>query len=256
MAKKIAILNFKGGVGKTTTAINLGAALAKSKKKVLLIDLDGQCNTSMTLNYNVGDGETIYDALADKDENTEIPVYEYQKNMDFVPASIQLGEIEVEIANRERKEEILKRLVAPIEQAYDFIIIDCPPSEGILNKNAMALVEEVIIPVNGEPYALQGIANMQKRIERIKKIINPNLNIMGYLFTQYDMRLGIHKQLLRDMKDAFAGQIFNTKIKTCTKLKEAPTERQTIFDYAPTCTGAEDYLQFAKEVLSIYKKKG
>lgn len=253
MAIKISILNFKGGVGKTTTAINLSAALALKKKKVLLIDLDGQCNTSLALNYNVGDGETVYDALMDETEQTILPVYDFQKNFDFIPASIQLGSIAEKISNRMRKEEILTRLLKRIEANYDMVIIDCPPSEGILNINAMAASDYIIIPVDGELFSLQGISNITTRVERVKAMINPNLDIMGFLFTRYDSRISITKEIMRNLQDQFPGKVLNTRIRKNAALVKTPILHQTIFDYDPSSNGADDYEQLCKEVLKLCK---
>lgn len=254
MAQKIAILNFKGGVGKTTTAINLSAALALSKKHVLLIDLDGQCNTSLALDYNVGDGNNIYDALMDETEETVLPVYEFDKNFDFVPASIQLGNIAEKISNRFRKEEILSRLIKRIESNYDFIIIDCPPSEGILNFNAMAASDHVIIPVDGELFSLQGITNITTRIQRVKEMMNPNLEILGFLFTQYRANLTMTKQILSTLKDSYPGKVLNSRIRQNSALVKTPAVHQTIFQYDIKSNGAEDYKSLCKEILKRLKK--
>lgn len=255
MAKKIAILNFKGGVGKTTTAINLCAGLAKLKKNTLLIDLDAQRNATLHLGYEIGNGETIYDALMDRTMNTELPIYEYDghKNFDFVPSSIMLREASELLVARMKKEEILKFLVSGVESEYDYIFYDCPPSDGVLNINALCASDGVIIPLNGNDYSLQGITALVERINEVKRLMNPNLEILGFLFTDFDSRLNIHKTSRNEMRDAFPGKVFNALIHRCVRFSETPSLHQTIFDYAPTSTGADDYLQLAKEVIKISK---
>lgn len=252
MAKKIAILNFKGGVGKTTTAINLCDALARTKKRTLLVDLDSQRNSTVHLNYEVGDGDTIYDALMDRSLNTELPIYEYKNNFDFVPSSISLREASELLVARMKKEEILKFLVSGVELDYDYIFYDCPPSDGILNINALSAADGVIIPLNGNDYSLQGITALVERINEVKKLLNPDLQIMGFLFTDYDSRLKIHRSSRDEVRTAFPGMVYNTIIHRCVRFTETPSEHLTIFDYAPQSTGASDYAQLAKE-LTIQK---
>lgn len=249
MANKIAILNFKGGVAKTTTAINLCAALSQMKKKVLLIDLDGQCNSSIHLGYNVGDGETVYDALMDKDENTPLPIYEFDKNFDFVPADDGLGEAGELLVARVRKEEILKGLIADIEDQYDFIIIDCPPTKGILNDNAIVSINNIIIPIDSGTYSLQGLTKIVQRIEYLKKKINPEINLMGFLFTMYEQRLQLNRDAMYAIKDAFPGKVFNARIRRCEAVRKAADQHQTIFQYDNKSNAALDYTQLAKEII-------
>lgn len=254
MAKTIAILNFKGGVGKTTTAINLGAALRLLRKKVLLIDLDFQCNTTYTLNFEVGDGETVYDALVAKDGSVELPIYEYRDGFDFVPASIQLETVGEQLVNRLRKEEILKRVVAPYDGLYDYILIDCPPNGGILNINAMSASDSLLVPIDCEVYSLQGMKMITDKFREVKEYINPELEIEGYLLTRYDGRLGLHKMAAAQMHQKYPGQVFNARIRRNTDLSKTPAEHQTIFEYNPQAIGAEDYMQLAREITGIKKR--
>lgn len=249
MAKKIAILNFKGGVGKTTTAINLCAGLAKKKKRTLLIDLDAQHNSSFHLGYEVKDGENIYDALLDRTMNTELPIYEYQKNFDFVPSSIMLREAAEMLVARLKREEILKYLVTSVESDYDYIMYDCPPADGVLNINALCAADAIIVPVKPDDYSLQGITALVERINEIKRLYNPKLDIMGFLFVDYNSQLNMHKSSRNEMRDAFPNKIFNAIINRCVRFTETPSFHQTIFDYAPTSSGAGDFMQLTNEIL-------
>lgn len=265
MAKKIAILNFKGGVGKTTTAINLCAGLARMKKKALLIDLDAQRNATLHLGYEIGDGKTVFDALVDRNAQTELPIYTFQKNFDFVPANIMLSETSELLAVRDCKEGILQDLIMGtvndkgqsvlrgVNDEYDYIIIDCPPGNGVLNTNALTAADGVIIPLKGDDYSLQGITSITERINIIRRRLNKNLQVLGFLFTDYDMRLSIHKLSRNEMKEAFPNKVFNSIIHRCVRFTETPSVHQTIFDYAPKCSGADDYMQLVKEVVKILK---
>lgn len=253
MAKTIAILNFKGGVGKTTTAINLGAALHLLKKKVLLVDLDFQCNTTYTLNFEVGDGETIFDALTAK-EPAELPIYEFKDGFDFVPASIQLENVGEQLVNRLRKEEILKRIIQPYAELYDYVLLDCPPNGGILNINAMSASDSILVPIDCEVYSLQGMKMITDKFHEVKEFINPELEIEGYLLTRFDGRLGLHKMAAAQMQQKYPGQVFNARIRRNTDLSKTPAEHMTIFDYNPTAIGAEDYMQLAREITGIKRR--
>lgn len=253
MAKKIAILNFKGGVGKTTTAINLCDALRILKKKVLLIDLDCQCDTTFALTEDkLEDDQTIYSAFVSK-KPTLLPIYEYKNGFDYVPSSPELEEINEVIATRMRKEEILKRLIMPFDQMYDYIFYDCPPNGGILNVNAMAACDEIIIPIDCEFFALKGMAKIQSKYEETKEIINPDLSICGYLLTRYDSRLREHKACYRAIREVYGDKVFNAKIRKNTDLTKTPKMHQTIFDYNPNAAGAEDYMQLAREITKRQK---
>ena len=244
MAKKIAILNFKGGVGKTTTAVNICAALAIMKKRTLLIDMDGQCNATFILDYHVGDGLTLYDSLADETLSTPLPIYEYRKNFDFVPASIQLRKV-----SDRTLVNTLDYLIQQEEADYDYIIIDCPPGDGILNDNAMAAVQDVIIPCDGDELSMQGVSTLLARINQFRKLSNKTLNQPHFLMTKFDQRLRLHKDSARELRETFPQQVLNARIRTNARLRETPSAHQTIFEYDPTSSGATDYMQLAKEII-------
>lgn len=252
MTNKIAILNFKGGVGKTTTAINLSAALARKKKNVLLVDLDSQCSSTFVLGYKIGDGKTVYDALMDENMETSLPVYSYQDCFDFVPASIMLRDASALLTPRLRKEEILKVLLTEVEGDYDYIILDCPPGDGLINMNAMCAVSDLIVPTDGDELTAQGINALLARVNQVKKQVNPSLNVLGFIFTKFEGNTRLHRDNLKEMREEFPDQIFNSIIHKNIKLKESPREHLTIFDYAPQSVGAEDYMHMAEELDEIY----
>lgn len=247
MANIIAILNFKGGVGKTTTAINISAALARQKKNVLLVDLDGQCDSTFLLDYHVEDGNTIYDAITDEGLEKNLDIYGYADNFDFVAASTELDKADQELPKLLMKESRLKMLLEPLEKVYDYIIIDCPPNNGTLTDNALTAADHVIVPVTGDDFAMKGISKITARIDSIKKMLNKELELMGFLFTMHE-NTKIHKTAVNLLEKEYDGKVFSKKIRKCVKLKELPSEHKTIFDYAPDSNGAFDYQMVAKEI--------
>lgn len=253
MAKTIAILNFKGGVGKTTTAINLAAALHNHKKKVLVIDIDFQCNASSTLGYRPKDGDSIYELFTVKDIKS-LPLYEREKGFDFIPSSMNMKNFNEMMASRNRREYLLKKLVDMLRDDYDYIFIDCPPNGGLLNTNAMCAADSVIIPLDCEPYSLQGVITILEEIRSIKEDeVNPDINILGFLLTRYDSVLSIHKEAAAMMRDRYPNKVFNAKIRKNTALSKASAQGKTIFEYAPASAGAADYDQLAREILKANK---
>ena len=262
MAKKIALLNFKGGVGKTTTTVNLGKALHLLKKKVLLIDLDSQMNTSGIMGYNKGDGDTIYEAMISK-VATPLPVYEHEieegvidTGFDFVPASVMLADIGEVLMGRVRREDILKNLLAPYEDEYDYILMDCPPNRGIITVNAMCASDSLIVPLDSEVLSLEGMGEITAKFEEIRSTVNNSLDIMGYLMTKYNGRLRLHQTVAETMEGTYQDKVFKTRIRLNVALGEMPASRQNIFEYSPESYGAKDYMRLAEEITGLkFKRK-
>lgn len=257
MATKISILNFKGGVGKTTTTLNLGAALSLLGKRVLVIDLDSQRNLSPIMGYHPGDGETVFDALSTKGGELTIYGHDRMKNLFFVPADKRLTGIDISLFNRSNREHILDKLLKKEEEDYDFILIDCPPKSLTLNKNAMVASDYLIIPIDCKVFSIQGMGDIFEELEEIKsdQDLNPKLQIMGYLLTMYDSRTKLSKEVERNLKRNYPERVFRTKIHINTRLSETPGYNLNIFEYDPESTGAEDYMSLAEEITGLKRKK-
>ncbi|MCS6904628.1 MAG: ParA family protein [Bacteroidia bacterium] len=245
----IAITNHKGGVGKTTTTINLGAALAQLGFKVLLIDMDPQANLTTSLNIKDRAGKTIYEGL----KGTAHPfnlVVNVKDNLFVIPSSIELSNAEVELSAIAGREYLLAELIDPIKINYDFILIDCPPSLGILTLNAFTAAKYLLIAMQSEYLALQGFSKLGESMQVIKKRINSELEILGVLLTLYDARKNLHKDINAQVESYFGEKVFQTKIRDNITLAEAPKAGKDIFSYDASCNGAKDYLDLAHEVLT------
>ena len=255
MGKIIAIANQKGGVGKTTTAVNLSAALAEAGKKVLMADLDPQGNTTSGLGGRVNERNSIYDAmmgrtsLQDCIQKTEI------KKLRLVGSDIRLAGAEVELVSVNEREFYLKKLLGPVRNDYDFIFVDCPPSLSLLTLNALAAADTVLVPIQCEYYALEGVTSLMNTIQRVKRTFNPHLEIEGILLTMLDGRTNLGLQVVDQVKKHFRKQVFATMIPRNVRLGEAPSHGQPICLYDPKSTGALAYQSLAKEVLARNKKK-
>lgn len=255
MAKIISIANQKGGVGKTTTAINLSAGLAAEGKHVLLIDADPQANASSGLGIDIRALErTIYECLVSgTDPNPAIQKTDV-KNLDLIPSHIDLVGAEIEMLQMESRETVLKRVIGRIEDVYDYIIIDCSPSLGLITVNALTASDSVIIPVQAEFFALEGIAKLLNTIKIIKSGLNPNLKIEGFLVTMYSAQLRLSQQVYQEVKRHFGPLVFDTVIARNVRLSEAPSHGLSVLDYDPASKGARNYRQLAREI--IKKNKG
>jgi chromosome partitioning protein len=244
MSKVIAISNHKGGVGKTTSAINIGAGLNSLGKKVLLIDLDPQANLSQSLGI-IETERTIYGALRGLHGLEPISLL---PGLDVVPSTLDLSGAEIELSGEAGREFILKDLLEPIKRKYDYILIDSPPSLGLLTINAFTASDQIFIPLQAQYLALQGLTKLVEVIEKIKRRLNPNLKIGGVFITQYDSRKVLNRDVVEAIKGHFSKELFTTYIRDNVALAEAPAQGLDIFRYNPKSHGAEDYLSLCKEI--------
>lgn len=249
MGKIIAIAQHKGGVGKTTSTINIGAALAKLGHKVLLVDLDAQANLTDSLGAG-GATPTIADIL----QGAEVSPVSVG-DMDIIPASLELAGVEVQLFNAVGRELILQEALTPLKKKYDYILIDCPPSLGLLTVNALTAADEVYIPLQAQYLAVKGLNSLLDIIEMIRKKLNKKLKIGGVLVTQYDSRKVLNRDTSESIADLFKAEVFNTKIRDNVALAEAPTAGQHIYSYAPQSHGAVDYMSLANEIINRNNSK-
>lgn len=247
----IALAQHKGGVGKTTSTVNIGAALSLKGYKVLLVDLDAQANLTESLGFSAVDNQGIVEALT-----TDEPIKPlHYGNMAVITSSLELAGVEVRMLNEVGRELILKEFLKPYRKEYDFILIDCPPSLGLLTVNALTAADEVYIPLQAEYLAIRGLNSLLDIVKLIRKQLNKKLEIGGVIITQYDSRKVLNRDTGKSIKDLFKSEVLNTKIRDNIALAEAPTAGKTIFDYAPTSYGAEDYKQLTDEILKRNKTK-
>ncbi|WP_195854206.1 ParA family protein [Aerococcus tenax] len=251
MGKVIAIANQKGGVGKTTTAVNLAAALAYSDKQVLLVDSDAQGNATSGLGISKAEVERdIYDVLVNDVDMASTIQQSSRENLVLVPATIQLAGAEVELTNLPHREARMKQAIDGVKENYDYVIIDCPPSLGHLTINAFTAADAILIPVQSEYYALEGLSQLLNTIQLVQKHFNPHLKIEGVLMTMFDSRTNLANEVVEEVRKYFGDKVYNTLIPRNVRLSEAPSYGQSIIDYDMSSKGAQVYLQLAKEVLA------
>lgn len=256
MGKIIAIANQKGGVGKTTTSFNLGACLAVDKKKVLLVDADPQANATSGIGVEPSDSDaSIYECLIDGVAASEAIMPTQIKGLDIIPSRIDLVGAEVEMMSRPDRERTLARVLAPVKDLYDYILIDCSPSLGVITVNALTAADSVLIPVQAEYFALEGIAQLLNTVRIIKSRLRPQLEIEGFLLTMYDARLRLANQIFEELKGHFGDMVFTTVIPRNIKLSESPSHGLPVILYDPDSRGAIAYTQLAKELKNRNKKK-
>ncbi len=254
MGRIIALANQKGGVGKTTTAINLAASLASLERKVLLIDADAQANASSGLGCNVANlRKTIYECLCSPLSIEEILISTPIEGLDLAPSHIDLVGAEVELLSLPNREKVLQKVIAPVADKYDYIFIDCSPSLGIITVNSLVASDSVIIPVQCEYFALEGISKLLNTIRIIKSRLNPQLDIEGFLLTMYDSRTRLNNQIYEEVKRHFQGLVFDTVIQRNVKLGEAPSHGLPALLYDAESRGALNYLQLAAEILKKHE---
>lgn len=251
MGRVIAIANQKGGVGKTTTAINLSASLATGGSRVLLIDTDPQGNSTSGVGFNKSEEKNcIYNVLIDDLPMTEVIRNSKWPDLFVVPATIQLAGAEIELVDMAEREGRMKKALKPIRNEYDFIIIDCPPSLGLLTLNALTAADGILIPIQCEYYALEGLGQLMNTIALVRKHLNKQLRIEGVLLTMYDSRTNLSEQVAEEVRKYFKQYVFNTVIPRNVRLSEAPSYGKHILEYDPRSKGAELHLDLAREVMT------
>ena len=254
MGKIIALANQKGGVGKTTTTINLAASLATLEKTVLVVDADPQANASSGLGVDIKEIDcTLYECLIEKSDVRDAIYTTDIEGLDIIPSHIDLVGAEIEMLNIDNREKVISKLLAPIRNDYDYILIDCSPSLGLITVNSLTAADSVIIPVQCEYFALEGISKLLNTIKIIKTKLNPKLEIEGFLLTMYDSRLRLANQIYDEVKRHFQELVFKTVIQRNVKLSESPSHGLTVILYDADSTGAKNHLALAREI--IHKNK-
>lgn len=250
MTKIIAILNHKGGVGKSCTSQNLAAALHQLKKKVMVVDLDGQANLTESMGISIEEPQTIYGAMKGE---YPMPIVDTPSGIALVPSCLDLSAAESELINEPGREMILKGLIAKAtaDRKFDYILIDCPPSLGLLTLNALTAADLLIIPVQAQFLAMRGMAKLMNVIQIVQERLNPTLQIGGIVITQFDSRKTLNKSVSELIREAFCNKVFKTFVRDNVSLAEAPVNGKNIFEYSPRSYGAQDYLALAKEVLKL-----
>ena len=249
--KILAIINQKGGVGKSTTAVNLAAALGEKNKEVLVVDLDPQGNTTSGYGIDKRELETcVYNVLLGNTPVEDVILANVAKGVDVLPSTINLAGAEVELVNEMARENRLKNALGSLRGYYDYILIDCPPSLGLLTINALVAADKLIVPIQCEFYALEGVTKLLDSMKRVKSMLNPSLDIFGIVLTMYDSRTNLARQVVEEVRNYFGTAVFETVIPRSVKLSEAPSYGQSIIEYAPDNKGAQAYRDLAQEVIN------
>ena len=252
MSRVIAIANQKGGVGKTTTAINLGASLAVAEKRTLVVDIDPQGNATSGLGLEQRESlPNIYDVLAgDRTAEEVVAAHVHLGHLDLIPSTQDLVGAEIELVQTPHRERVLRRVLEPLRDRYDYILVDCPPSLGLLTLNTLTAADSVLIPIQCEFYALEGLSQLLNNIRLVQRGLNPHLDIEGVLLTMYDRRLNLSRQVAAEAREYFGEKVYRTAIPRNVRLAEAPSFGQPIVQYDAASPGAQAYLALAKEVLA------
>lgn len=248
--RRIALMNQKGGVGKTTTAVNLAAGLAEMGHKVLLVDLDPQANATLALGLPAHGIPTVYELLTSRAAFDKVLVHRSDR-LDILPSNINLSGAEVELVSMVGRESTLREALAASLDGYEFVLIDCPPSLGLLNINALGCADEVLIPLQCEFFALQGISLLHQTVDLVRRRINPALRVGGVLPCMFDSRKGLLREVLAEIEKFFPGKVYKVRVRNNVRLAEAPSHGKSIFEYAPDSNGAADYRALVREVLGL-----
>ena len=257
MGKIIAVANQKGGVGKTTTAINLATALGKMGKKVLMVDIDPQGNATSGLGVNKREKEfSTYHLLLSSAKISDVLVNTRFKNLDVLPSNINLAGVEIELVEMQERTFRLRQSLAPIKDDYDYIFIDCPPSLGLITLNALSAAGSLLVPIQCEYYALEGLSQLMATVRQVKRMYNPDIEMEGVLLTMFDSRLNLTLQVVAEVKKHFTDKVYKTVIPRNVRLSEAPSYGQPIQYYDSGSKGAAAYDDLAKELLKLEKKRG
>lgn len=257
MAKIIAVANQKGGVGKTTSAVNIAAALGTYGKRALLVDIDPQGNATSGVGFDKRTIEkSTYEILLNEAKADEVILHTKYDNLDLMPAGIDLAAAEFEIMEAQDRLQRLKKALLPVKQNYDYIIIDCPPSLGIITTNALTACDSVLVPIQCEYYALEGLSQLMNSVRYVKRKLNEHIEIEGVLLTMYDGRLNLTQQVVGEVKQFFPKKVFGTVIPRGVRLSEAPSFGKPIMYYDRHCKGSEAYLGLAQEIIRKEKKYG
>jgi len=254
MSKIISIANQKGGVGKTTTAINVSSLIAAAEKRTLLIDIDPQANSSSGLSIQ-NHNPSVYEVLIGKENIKNVIIDSYMPFLDLLPSNINLVGAEIEMVNEEGREKMLREALLPVKDKYDFIFIDCPPSLGLLTLNSLTASDSVLIPVQCEYFALEGLGQLLNTINIVKQHYNPGLTIEGVLLTMFDTRLRLSHQVAEEVRKYFGNKVFETVINRNVRISEAPSYGKPIILYDAISTGAKNYMALANEILEKNKNE-